>query len=75
MVSLTLSMPFELKKKMDKFPEMNWSAVARQAIQERIVMLETMSTFLSKSELTGEDALRLGEKVNKAVAKKFRELK
>jgi len=72
MVSLTLSVPFELKKKMKKFPEMNWSAVARQAIQERIRMLEAMNTFLSKSELTGEDALRMGEKVNKAVAKKFR---
>lgn len=71
MVSLTLSVPVELKKKMDCFPEMKWSEVARQAIQERIILLENINKHLSKSKLTEEDALSLGRKVNKAVAKRF----
>ncbi|MFH0860887.1 MAG: hypothetical protein V1921_06765 [Candidatus Altiarchaeota archaeon] len=71
MVSLTLSVPLELKQKMDKFPEMNWSAVARRAIAEKITALDFMDRMLSKSELTEEDALTLGRKVNKAVAKRY----
>lgn len=40
MVSITLSVPAEIKSEMDKFPEMNWSAVARDAIQKKLIMLE-----------------------------------
>ena len=33
MTTITLSMPNELKKQMDEFGEINWSAVAREAIK------------------------------------------
>ena len=33
MPTITLSMPDELKKKMDEFEDINWSAVAREAIK------------------------------------------
>lgn len=75
MVSVTLSVPEDLKKKMDEFPEMNWSEVARGAIREKVVKLEFLKHFASKSELTEEDAIRLGKEVSKAVAKRFKELK
>jgi hypothetical protein len=74
MVSITLSVPEELKHKMDEFPEMNWSAVARNAIEEKIFLLEKMNFLLSKSKLTEKDAIELGRKVNKAVAKRYRKL-
>lgn len=71
MVSITLSMPTELKQEMDAHPEMNWSEIARQAIRERLALLQKMDEILSKSRLTQMDAIELGKKVNKAVAKKY----
>ncbi len=69
---MTLSIPNELKDQMDQFPEINWSEVARSAIKEKVVDLTLLKEFTSKSELTEEDALELGRKVNKALAKRYR---
>jgi len=70
---MTLSIPGELKHRMDEFSEINWSAVAREAFRQKILDLEFLREFKSKSELTEEDALRLGSKVNEALAKRYRE--
>ena len=72
MVNITLSVPEELKQEMDKFPEMNWSEIARAAIKQRVIMLNKFREFTKDSALTEEDALRLGRLVNKEVAKKYR---
>lgn len=69
MTSLTLSISKELKKKMEQFPEINWSEIARQAIIKRIELLEKMDKILSKSTLTEEDTIRLGKRVNRAIAR------
>jgi len=71
MVSITLAVPEEMKNEMDKHPEMNWSEIARQAIREKLMILERMDELLSKSKMTEKDAWALGRKVNKAVAKRF----
>jgi hypothetical protein len=73
MVNITLSVPEELKRKMEEFPEINWSEIARRSIIERVELLEKMNKLLSKSKLTEEDALRFGKEVNKSVSRKFRE--
>ena len=70
MVSITLSVPLELKRKMSVFQEINWSAVAREAIQKKVVLLEKFQAFTKDSSLTEEDALELGKKVNSAVRKR-----
>lgn len=75
MVSVTMSVPEDLKKKMDGFPEINWSEVARGAIREKVKKLEFVKYFASESDLTEEDAKRLGREVSKAVAKKLKGLK
>ena len=72
MVSVTLSVPEELKKEMDVFHEINWSAVAREAIKNRISMLKKFKEFTKNSTLTEEDALRLGREVNKNLVKHYR---
>ena len=74
MTSITLSVPEELKKEMDKYPELNWSEVARQAIKQKLTLLKKMDALLEKSELTEQDALNLGRKVNKALAKRYKEM-
>lgn len=71
MVSMTLSIPNELKKEMELFPEINWSVVARESIKRKILILQEMNRILSKSELTDEDAVLFGKRITKRVAKKL----
>jgi len=74
MTTLTLSVPTELKQKMDTFPEMNWSEVARQAFLQKIEDMDFLRTFKEKSKLTESDALRLGKKVSRAVSDRLRKI-
>jgi len=70
MVSITLSVPQEMKHEMDTFQDINWSAVARQAIKRKILLLEKFKQFTKDSDFTEEDALKLGAEVSKkALAK------
>ena len=71
MVNITLSVPEELKNKMERFRIINWSEVAREAFVEKMKQLEILESFSRESELTEEDALKLGRKVNKALAKRY----
>lgn len=71
MVSMTLSIPNELKKEMELFPEINWSVVARESIKRKILILQEMNRILSKSELTDEDAVLFGKRITKRVVKKL----
>ena len=75
MTTMTLAVPNELKHKMESFPEMNWSEVARQAFMQKIEDMEFLVKFRSKSSLSDEDALELGAKVSKAVSKRLRKKK
>lgn len=70
MVSVTLAVPENLKKEMDKHPELNWSEIARQAIQNKLLLLQKMDALLSNSKLTEEDAIELGRKVKKGIARR-----
>ena len=71
MVNITLSVPEELKEEMDQFKEINWSAVFRELIKKRILLLKQIKEFTRESELTEEDALRIGREINKALHKKY----
>ena len=72
MPTITLSVPEDLKKEMEKCPEMNWSAVARAAIKQRLIMLEKFRKFTRDSTMTEEDALELGRKVNISLHKRYK---
>lgn len=73
MVNMTLSIPKELKKDMDSHPWVNWSEVARIAFRDKVRDLKVLEDFTSDSEITDEDALELGRKVNKALHKRYQE--
>jgi len=49
----------DLKKRMEKHPEINWSEVTRQAIQEKIETLDVMDELTSKSDLTESDVAEI----------------
>ena len=70
MVNVTLSIPNEMKQKMDTFLEINWSAVAREAFDDKIKDLEFIKKFKAKSTITEEDALKWGAELNKNLAKR-----
>ena len=74
MTTLTLAVPDEIKKKMDSFPEMNWSEVARQAFLQKIEDMEFLRRFKEKSKLTETDALKLGKEVSKEVSNNLRKM-
>lgn len=71
MTSLTLSVSKELKKMMDEHPEINWSEVARQSIILKLTFLAKMDRLLKNGKLTEKDAIEIGRKVNKGIAKRM----
>jgi len=73
MVSMTLSVSEELKQEMDNFKEINWSEIAREAIKQRLILLEKFKKFTKNSEITEKDALKWGKEVSKAVSKRLRQ--
>ena len=75
MVNVTLSIPVELKQKMDLFAEINWSAVAREAFDDKIRDLEFIRKFKAKSTITEEDALKWGKEVSKGLSNRLRKLR
>lgn len=73
MVSVTLSVPKEMKEKMEKFPEINWSEVARGSIQEKIRDLEFLEEFKKQSEIDKKEAVELGRELNEKLLKHYEE--
>ena len=71
MSNITVSVPEELKQEMEQIKIINWSEVAREAFKKKVIQLRVLESFTRESELTKEDALRLGDKVNKALAKRY----
>jgi hypothetical protein len=72
MVTVTLSVPIELKKRMEQFPEINWSEVARQAFMEKIEDLLFLQEFKSKSSMTMKEALEMGAEADSSLARKYK---
>lgn len=72
MPTITLSVPEDLKREMDQSKEINWSAVAREAIQQKVAQLRILKSIAAKSKLTKKDALELGEKINQSLHERFK---
>ena len=70
MTTMTLSVPIELKTRMEDHPEMNWSEVARRAFRQKLEDLEMLREITSKSKLTEKDALELGKELNRKLAQR-----
>ena len=72
MANLTLSIPNELKKMMENFPEINWSEVARDSIKKKIAQLNFMKGFRIDSEISPEEALSLGKEISELLLKHYK---
>ena len=75
MVSVTLSVPQEVKEKMEKFPEINWSGFIRKAIEEKAKELSWKEKLFRKLEAE-EDIDDWAVKLQRASRKgRYEELK
>lgn len=75
MTNITLAVPEELYKLMQKYKEIKWTEVARAAMWDKARKLELMDKLLAKSELTEEDAEEIGHKIKKDISKRHRFIK
>ena len=72
MANLTLSIPIELVEMMEKFPEINWSEVARDSIKKKIAQLNFLKGFRMDSEINPEDALNLGKEISELLVNRYK---
>lgn len=72
MPTITLSVPEDIKKDMEESKEINWSAVAREAIKIKIAQLRILKAITTKSKLTEKDALELGRKINASMHERYK---
>ncbi|MDS0223167.1 hypothetical protein NDI54_17620 [Haloarcula sp. S1AR25-5A] len=56
----------DLKERMESHPEINWSEVTRQAIEEKIEALEAMNELTGESNLTESDVQEIADKINES---------
>ncbi|MFT4922629.1 MAG: putative CopG family antitoxin [Haloarculaceae archaeon] len=73
MPTITVNVDDDLKERMEKHPEINWSEVTRQAIEEKIEALEVMDELTSGSDLTESDVQEIADKINESGRKRVDE--
>ena len=75
MSNITISIPDELKKKIEAFPEINWSGFLKKYIEskvERLVWKESMLKQLESEKEFDEIALEIGDKIKRGVWNRLR---
>ena len=75
MVSLTLSVPADLRKRMQRHPQIRWSAMVRSILEQQVDELEEAERIASKSRLSQKDVKELSEKVDAGVSRRWEEAK
>ena len=70
MTNITLAVPEDLHRIMEKHKDIKWTEVARQAMWEKARKLELADKLLAHSELTESDAEEIGHKIKHGIAKR-----
>lgn len=61
-------------EKSSALGEINWSAVARKAFEEKLREVDILKKIAGKSKFTEKDATELAKKMNASMAQKFRSM-
>ncbi|HLC91372.1 MAG TPA: hypothetical protein VJI15_06425 [Candidatus Nanoarchaeia archaeon] len=72
MATMSVSVEEEMKEKMSRLQEINWSAVARHAFEEKLREVDILKKIASKSKLTAKDADEISRKISESMARKFK---
>lgn len=74
MVNITLSIDENLKKKMEQFPEINWSGLIRRLLEEKtrqFELKEQLKKAFKKEEALTKWSIELGRKAKKGRLRKI----
>ena len=74
MGTMSVSVPDDLKERIAQLDEVNWSAVARKAFEEKVKEIDILKEIASKSELTEKDAKEISARINQNIVRKFQNL-
>ncbi|MBI2548859.1 hypothetical protein HYW21_05910 [Candidatus Woesearchaeota archaeon] len=74
MGTISVSVDDNLREKIQQFDEVNWSAVARKAFEEKLREIELLRKLAQKSKITEKDAKELAKNMNMSMARRFREM-
>lgn len=67
---VTVHVSDDLKEAMEKYENINWSAIARKAFNEEIRKIAMAEALVAESELTEQDAREIGEMIKEGIAKR-----
>jgi hypothetical protein len=73
MPTLSVSVPEDLRQKMSRMEEVNWSAVARKAFEQKVHDIEFVRGLAKKSKMTAKDVKEISDKINSSAANRFLE--
>jgi len=74
MPNITLSLPIEVHKMMQEYPEIRWSEVARRAIVEKLEDLKKLDALAKSNELSPKEIDELDHIIKKSLAARYRRL-
>jgi hypothetical protein len=74
MPNITLSLPSDIHKMMQEYPEIRWSEVARRAIVEKLEALQRLDELTKDSKLTQKDVDELDHIIKKSLAARYRKI-
>ena len=75
MGEIVVKVPEDIKHKMDIFPKVDWSKKLEEVVSQELkrqLLLRLADKAFERSELTEEDALRLGEEVKESLHNRFK---
>ncbi|MBI2151998.1 hypothetical protein HYU21_04690 [Candidatus Woesearchaeota archaeon] len=74
MGTISVSVEEEMKSRMAELEEINWSAIARKAFEDKLKEVEILKRLANLSQLTEKDANDISKKINERMAHKFRSM-
>jgi CCR4-NOT transcriptional regulation complex NOT5 subunit len=75
MAEIVIKIPKELEEDFKKIDPLLLELAVQRLIKEKLEEFVEVEKMLSKSKLTEKEALELGRKVNKALAKRYEKLR
>ena len=72
MVSIIAPLEESFKARLDKFPWINWSELAREKFLKKLRQLEILDKFekdFERSRLTDDDCIKLGRELRQSMSK------
>ena len=72
MTDIKFTIPEDILKRMDKYPEIDWKKVAQSAVKKYLEKLELADRLTVKSKITLEDADKWGDEIKQEMWKRHK---